>query len=682
MVSIGHGWDVRADQSVSGMTPWTPGTIEEMTSDWDNQQKEVFFEKETDSSQRDERLDIEANLGVNVLSGLVSVEAGGKYMTEEKMTSTSVRFVLDYDAKHHFTSFDFLPPVDLPDFCSSGHLAEDGSPTHVVTSVQYGTKAFILFEQEVFIGETEEEIAAWMQFAVATGVVDVNASFAANYTNEHHHNTSEISLHFLGNTLNVNTPSRVEEVHATIESLDESSKENPQPVSFRLTRIDRICSAADVVFASIGDPILEQLARILRWFADIQLRTTTLKKNSIAGRQVLMQALDGPGSFGDGLDSANIILKDTLRTLLVDVRSKKTDDKALQTVIDEVNNGHFEEYKSGTFLDYFEREVNSFNIFYNVSETDNIDVENAEGSIQRSCMAGGSKDTYIFILNVLPTSNLATEFFEDRLDTTQRWMSDENMPGIDRKFGQFMRKAQQSNPDSSCFVVDVAPSDPVHPVTFKVVSMFGDVMTDHDQLPEVPDHLVSMDTARCRWVNALDTNVMVACAADELATGSCGGRTDAVSHYDCGGGTAVHSLHCCPSSELPLKVDENNCTRIHDSSGRTISCYGLDREEHLSVHRACSSGLYRWCDYSGEGDWTYNMADCCPAGLSTGQVLGPRGDADCGEWKYGDAGENLMCDGDAVVVAKCGWGGSGGIESHYCPGWKAHGIKCCNMYVL
>ena len=145
MVSIGHGWDVRADQSVSGMTPWTPGTIEEMTSDWDNQQKEVFFEKETDSSQRDERLDIEANLGVNVLSGLVSVEAGGKYMTEEKMTSTSVRFVLDYDARHHFTSFDFLPPVDLPDFCSSGHLAEDGSPTHVVTSVQYGTKAFILF---------------------------------------------------------------------------------------------------------------------------------------------------------------------------------------------------------------------------------------------------------------------------------------------------------------------------------------------------------------------------------------------------------------------------------------------------------------------------------------------------------------------------------------------------------
>lgn len=86
-------------------------------------------------------------------------------MTKEKMSLTSVHFVLDYDALHHFSSIVFLPPVvhsvDLLDFCSSGNLAKDVSPMHVITSIQYGTEAFILFEQVVFIGETEEEIAAW-----------------------------------------------------------------------------------------------------------------------------------------------------------------------------------------------------------------------------------------------------------------------------------------------------------------------------------------------------------------------------------------------------------------------------------------------------------------------------------------------------------------------------------------
>lgn len=64
---------------------------------------------------------------------------------------------------------------------------------------------------------------------------------------------------FLGNTLSldVDTPAHVEEVHMTIKQLHRSSTENPQLISFQLTRIDQICSAADMVFSSIGNPILD-----------------------------------------------------------------------------------------------------------------------------------------------------------------------------------------------------------------------------------------------------------------------------------------------------------------------------------------------------------------------------------------------------------------------------------------
>ena len=118
-------------------------------------------------------MSVEANLEVNVLSGLVQVSAGGKYMTSEKETSNSVRVVLKYEATNYFTMMPYSEtPVDQSnlDFCSNDNLAKEGGPTHVVSSVQYGTTAFVLFEREVFRGESEEEVAGYLSVNVANAV--------------------------------------------------------------------------------------------------------------------------------------------------------------------------------------------------------------------------------------------------------------------------------------------------------------------------------------------------------------------------------------------------------------------------------------------------------------------------------------------------------------------------------
>ena len=141
-MTLGHGWDVRGDRSDTGGSPWSSDTIADKQIDTENAWKEMFLKIETDSSERADSLNVEANLEVNVLSGMVQVSAGGKYLTSEKQSSTSVRIVLSYDAKTHFTLIPYTgTPVDQSnlDFCSNEHLSKAGGPTHVVTSVQYGT---------------------------------------------------------------------------------------------------------------------------------------------------------------------------------------------------------------------------------------------------------------------------------------------------------------------------------------------------------------------------------------------------------------------------------------------------------------------------------------------------------------------------------------------------------------
>ena len=173
------------------------------------------------------------------------------------------------------------------DFCSNDNLAKEGGPTHVVSSVQYGTTAFVLFEREVFRGESEEEVAGYLSVNVANAVAGygVNSSLNFNYTGSLNTTRDTINIHFLGNSL-IDVPQSLEDISRLIDDLDETTRTNPQPLRFTMARIDEICSAADVVFASIGNPTLERLADILRSLANSDLRTKSFlhDENSVAQR--------------------------------------------------------------------------------------------------------------------------------------------------------------------------------------------------------------------------------------------------------------------------------------------------------------------------------------------------------------------------------------------------------------
>ena len=104
------------------MSPWTSATIAEKKIDQDNNFKEMFLSMETDSSERADSMDVDANLEVDVYAGMVQTSAGGKYMTSEKETSTSVRIVLKYEATNYFSTMPYSEtPVDESnlDFCSN-----------------------------------------------------------------------------------------------------------------------------------------------------------------------------------------------------------------------------------------------------------------------------------------------------------------------------------------------------------------------------------------------------------------------------------------------------------------------------------------------------------------------------------------------------------------------------------
>lgn len=664
-INLGDGWDVRRGMAVSGSSPWYRATIDSKKENTSTGGfKEVVLEQELNSEERGQRLGVNADMQVNVLSGLVQVEAGGKYLTDQKEYSTSLRFLINYDSMSHEVQIPHgETPVDNADFCSSDHLAKSGGPTHVITSVQYGTKAFILFEREMHRQEEEKDVSVWMGTAISQWAVDVNTSVETNWTGKWDYSSSEIRLHFLGNTNDVNSPTTMEEIDVCISDLNKSSRDNPQPRSFTLTRIDEICKAEDVVFSSIENPILDKVAKILRNLADNELRSTTLLRSEIMQRDVLKEALDKKyiNSYGSKLNEFQAELKGRFLNLLVDVRSKNADDTELEMVINEVENGPFGESKSGLFLTYLEEQIASFDPFYDVL---NVQVDDHQGKIQSKCLTNG-KVTYIFFLNVLPRSNLFEEFFEDKINYNVEWIQDEFI--VTSKFGQIRRKAAISNPQATCFLVNFAQYNSTHPVTFRVMGNGIDA-TDHETLPEISERQITIDKQSCHWVDAGTYGAEAECAEKELATGACAGG----SGTDCNNKQAVHRLRCCKADKDV--VNTTSCETIESGYGKNVDCFA--RTDPGIVHKSCSSGRYKDC--KGESGKNFNVVDCCTTGLANGAIpVRPRGGQDCGQWKYGTWGEDLECDDDTVLVARCG----SGFRKN-CPQTSSHGIRCCKIFAL
>ena len=90
------------------------------------------------------KLDVEAQLKVSVLCGLVKLEGSGKYLTDKKESFKSVKGSLIYEITTKFEFFE-LSNESIREIISYKSL-ENNEATHVVTGIKWGANAIASFE--------------------------------------------------------------------------------------------------------------------------------------------------------------------------------------------------------------------------------------------------------------------------------------------------------------------------------------------------------------------------------------------------------------------------------------------------------------------------------------------------------------------------------------------------------
>ena len=140
-MELGMLYDCRSERIIPGVTLWDLQVLRNNTDI-----KPCHFSNckvSTDDSfeSKCQSLDINADIKLSFIAGLVSVKGSAKYLTSKKSSKNEARVVLEY---HCTRSFEQQTMNQLGNIKYS-EVFEKGTATHVVTGVEYGADASLYF---------------------------------------------------------------------------------------------------------------------------------------------------------------------------------------------------------------------------------------------------------------------------------------------------------------------------------------------------------------------------------------------------------------------------------------------------------------------------------------------------------------------------------------------------------
>lgn len=274
-ISVGTMYDARKSLVQNGASFWTKATLDAEVNTMDTVYSNVDVFMENNINERSYALSVDASLKLEFLGGLISVGGSAHYLRDETTSSDVARVTMNYKSTKKTKTLPIKTPKDHTDMCTK--ISSTTGPTHVVTSVTYGLRSYLLFERDVLKTEYKEEVGGSLQIAVNTvpsfsiegqAAVDVNGKALINQEN--------LRVKFYGDVIISSMPATYNQTVFVFDEVNRAAKEQDTPVKFQLTPIKFFCDGTEAKINEINDYLQGRVTNILTELADMKKRVKTL----------------------------------------------------------------------------------------------------------------------------------------------------------------------------------------------------------------------------------------------------------------------------------------------------------------------------------------------------------------------------------------------------------------------
>ena len=407
ILSLGDLYDARKD-AYAGASIFNRTLPEASIESKDNPLSKVDYEVTDRISEKFHKLNVNAELQLSVLAGMIDLQGSGKYLQDEKVSAKASRMTLLYSimTKSERISISNLELKDIIDL----NVIDSFEATHVVVGIDWGANCTITSEYANQENAKKTEIEGLLKAKLDKVAYAISGEGQGNYEEKNNEYTNNFSFHSNCDVVTTDEefPSTFQEVIEFVKKLPklvrEANNGKSKPLSYTLLPISSILAyfnyekKIDLVLKQLKE---ESILRFVHLFEEISLvrqelydlyQDVQLNSSCLSDQQFqLVTKLKNDFAITESS------LRSELAENLVDVRSGKSEASKLDDLIKEFEEKEFSTVKIRDHLqslNSLKEKIKHIKILLSKG----IDYIGKSGSLDTKFMSAQNQEFYVLFL--------------------------------------------------------------------------------------------------------------------------------------------------------------------------------------------------------------------------------------------------------------------------------------------
>ena len=285
---LGMLYNAYSETIIPGKSLWDSKTLDSAKKVVQQTSTKSDYFAESTFGAKTSSLNIEANLKISLLAGMIEVGGAAEYLNDEKTSERQARVTLKYSSLSRFEqlTMEQIGSIQYP------KVLDDNTATHVVTGISYGTDAFFVFDRSLTESEKINKIQGSMEVAIKC--IPISGSAKLDLKTEEKEEASKLHCKFYGDLRLPSNPSTFEDAvqiyHDLPQLINGKEGDKSTPKIVHLCPLSELEGGHLRIVRSISTDLVSQVEEIMQNCSIITMRANDLVSHEICSSFVDLES--------------------------------------------------------------------------------------------------------------------------------------------------------------------------------------------------------------------------------------------------------------------------------------------------------------------------------------------------------------------------------------------------------
>ena len=412
-------------------------------------------------------MDVDVELQCSFMGGLIKVGGSARYLNTRNEKKNEVSFIANFRSRDRTKTLGSIhqkPDSAHTYVCDPEQFPGDSKPTHVVTEIEYGINANMVFRKTVENSTQRQEIAGSLSLAVqAIPGLSIEGEASVKLDEKEKNLRKDVTLEFKGDVILNPIPTNLQEATTVYRELTQKVNGTDNVVQFKVSPLLEYCTGETVILNTINENEINLVSDMLAEFGQIESEIQEFKESFVA------QNWPNYGTMFNLLRTRFNTYKNDinskLKTILPQIRGGNEEAQLeLTSILTNYTASPFNYHTLKSFFDPRQKEIETVQNYIDRAQeipkrSNNFAVDVGSSGDGNNCLIS-HEYTLMFDLRILPKTEREDNLVLDYIKAKGTWNEDnkwfKNIQAVLKQgevFNRFVDFTKYNQEEDLCFLI-------------------------------------------------------------------------------------------------------------------------------------------------------------------------------------------------------------------------------------